>query len=245
MNFTLQTWHFKANVIFNYINCSYVVVSKLSIKYEGQAPEKEREGEIKGNAHCHGHQSYLALAHISPRGRSIYFRTSSALKRWDYALSPLSSFGDGCEMQREKGVIREKKLWYSAVQCPALLCLHSVTHVPLVFLSIAANISRITSMSSLFFISLFFLFLSFPFPFEIIENVLSMNQFYQWQIQAFSVFKSQMSGNLCVLLPVKQPPYHHHKQREATAFPVNPNCKKHMQIACSLLQINGNIIKLL
>lgn len=98
---------------------NYVVVSKLSIKNDRRAPEKERE--IKGNAHGHGHQSYLALAHISPRGRSIYFRTSSALKRWDYALSPLSSFGDGREMQREKGVIREEAvIQRSRTRSPAL-----------------------------------------------------------------------------------------------------------------------------
>lgn len=53
------------------------------------------------------HLSNFAWAHISPPGRSIFCPTSSGLKRWDSALSPLSSLGNEWEMLCEKGVIWE------------------------------------------------------------------------------------------------------------------------------------------
>lgn len=51
--------------------------------------------------------SNFAWAHISPPGRSIFCPTSSGLKRWDSARSPLSSLGNEWEMLCEKRVIWE------------------------------------------------------------------------------------------------------------------------------------------
>lgn len=74
------------------------------------------------------HSIYLiSSAHISPPGRSIFCPTSSGLKRWDSALSPLSSLGNEWEMLCEKGVMWECiccDISAPEPRCPSLsLCL--------------------------------------------------------------------------------------------------------------------------
>lgn len=100
---------------------------------------------------CSEQLSNFARAHISPPGRSIFCPTSSGLKRWDSARSPLSSLGNEWEMLCEKRVIWERircSIW-APWPPPPSLCLDPVSlHKPVSYKSI-----RSLQACTIFFLS--------------------------------------------------------------------------------------------